>query len=143
LSLHPPATLSLAPRPGGAQDRAARPALCTVQHAPRHRRVLRGVAADDLRAARGRGAQLEWLEPALTHDVATHLPRTRRAARADLVEAVLAVNDERVLDAELGEDAGDLLPERRRRDAEQHAPHPGGIRERSEDVEDRAAPDLS
>src|SRR5438445_540127 len=95
------------------------------------------------RPARGRGAQLEWLEPALAHDVATHLPRTRRAARADLVEAVLAMNDEGVLDAELGEDAGDLLPERRRRDAEQHAPHPGGIRERSEDVEDRADPDLS
>src|SRR5207253_8048990 len=93
----------VAPGPGVEQDRDARPVLGAVQDAARHRRVLRGVAADDLRAARGRGAQLAWLAPALTPDVATHLPRTRRAARADLVEAVLAVNDARVPDAELGE----------------------------------------
>src|SRR5207237_183107 len=87
----------------------------------RHRGVPRRCAAGDLLTRRGRKTELRRVEPARAHLASADLPGARRGGRADLVEAVLAVDDERVVGAELREHARDLVAERGRRHAEERA----------------------
>jgi hypothetical protein len=62
---------------------------------------------------------------------------------ADFIEAVVAVDDKRALDAEALEDRGDDVEQVAAGDAEQAAARVRGVRHRAEEVEDGADADLS
>ena len=64
-----------------------------------------------------------------------------RAGRVDLVEAVLAADDERVPRAALRDDGRHRVEQHRIRDAEQQVADLRGVRHRAEEVEDRPDPE--
>src|SRR5438093_1106668 len=106
-------TGDVARRPRVQQDRRARSVLRAVEDAARHRGVPRRCTAGDLLTRRRRKTELRRAEPARAHLASADLPGARRGGRADLVEAVLAMDDKRVVGAELREHARDLVAERR------------------------------
>src|SRR2546426_605078 len=110
-------------RPGVHQDRRARPTLLAVQDSARHLRISRRVAANDLGPPDGLNAKVLRLDPALADRPVTHFPRSCWKRRADLVEAIFAVDHERVIGAKLDQHARDLLTERGRGNPEQHPAH--------------------
>ncbi len=112
-----------------------------LQDRTRHGGVLLGrSAARPLTARRARRLDAHL---ARVKQVARDLPTVdlddlRGCARGDLVETVLAGDDERTVDAKPRQCAGDRLQERGIGDADQLPPRTRGVRQRAEQVEDRA-----
>ena len=103
---------------------------------------MRRVSPGQGPARRRAQAQLLGAQGVDPHRAVAQLGDLARPAEAQLVEAAVAVHDERALGAELQEHMGQGLHPLRGVDADHLAPHPGGVRERPEQVEQGAHAEL-
>src|SRR5439155_24103278 len=123
--------------------RGARAGRGAVQHCARGARVRRGIAAGDLGPLGTTKSQVLRRKVALADRTVRDLPGPCVGGGADLVETVASVNDERALGPELDQGARDRLTERGARNAEEVAAHAGGIRKRTEHIEDGTGAELA
>ena len=106
-------------------------------------RVLLGRAALELVGVAAADPELARVDRPLPDDALDDLADGVRARGGELVDSVRAVHDERPVGAECREHVRDRADELGRIDAEDARPHAGGVRQRAEEVEDRARPELT
>ena len=104
--------------------------------------VLGRSAAAQVGRVTARDAELERVDLALPHVSVGDLADEVRARRRQLVDPTGAVDDECAARAELREHLRDRAHERRRVDADHLRPRSCGVRQRSEQVEDRSRREL-
>src|SRR5438309_1688700 len=121
--------------------RAARAGRLPLQYLARDGRVVLGRAAG---AVAGKGALVAGLDTDVLRAqlivldlLAVDLDHPRRGGVRELIEPVLAGNDERPLDAEQRQRTGDQLELSGVGDPDQLPARAGRVRQRSEQVEDR------
>ena len=105
------------------------------------RGVVRGIAADELVDARALDAEVARIEVVLLHRAARDLPHVAVPGGRQLVEPVVAAEDERGRAAGL-EHADDERHAVEMRDADRRRLGAGGVAERAEEVEDRRHAEL-
>ena len=125
------------------RDRGALRARCPRENLAGSARVLLGRATGELGGVARRDSELDRVDHALADRAVRDLEDEVRSCRRELVDAVRAVHDECASRVEDGERVGDRARDLRRVDAEHTGACAGRVRQRAEDVEDRARPELA